>query len=73
MDTIRHSLGSHKLLKQFYTPELLQKVKEIYWMDFVLYEAIKKAEALGKVQGRDVAALLDPERCALPLEEISVS
>lgn len=64
MDTIRHSLGSHKLLKLHYTPELLQKVKEIYWMDFALYDAIKRAEDSGKVRGRDVAALLDPELCS---------
>jgi hypothetical protein len=32
-------------MKEYYTctPELLEKVKKLYWMDFVLWDAVQKA------------------------------
>jgi hypothetical protein len=49
-------------MKEYYTPELLEKVKKLYWwMDFVLWNAVvQKAQEEGKVRGEDIAPILSP-------------
>jgi hypothetical protein len=60
--TTRHNHNSWtKKMKEFYTPELLEKVKKLYWMDFVLWDAVvQKAQEDGKVRGEDIAPILSP-------------
>jgi hypothetical protein len=49
-------------MKEYYTTELLEKVKKLYWwMDFVLWNhAVQKAQEEGKVRGEDIAPILSP-------------
>ena len=47
-------------MKEYYTPELLEKVKKLYWMDFVLWNAVQEAQEEGKVRGEDIAPILSP-------------
>ena len=42
-------------------PELMAKVRKLYWMDFALWDALKEAEKEGKTHGRDIARKLNPE------------
>jgi len=62
-DIDRHSQGSKKKIDQYYTPELLAKVKALYWMDFALWDALQEADKEGNVRGKDIARKLDP-KCA---------
>ena len=61
MDTQGHSTGSRSKLDQYYTPELLAKVKKLYWMDFALWDALKEADDEGLVNGKGIAFKLNPE------------
>jgi hypothetical protein len=55
--TTRHSHNSWTKMKEYYTPEQLEKVKKLYWwMDFVLWNAVQE----GKVRGEDIAPILSP-------------
>lgn len=59
--TFQHSKGSKTKLDEYYTPELMRRVKELYWMDFKLWDAVKEAESEGTVRGVDIAPKLNPE------------
>ena len=61
MDTTGHNKNSRTKLEDYYTPELLTKVKELYWMDFALWDAIQEAEKEGIISGRDIARILNPD------------
>jgi hypothetical protein len=61
--TTRHSHNSWtKMMKEYFTPELLEKVKKLYWwMDFALWDAVvQEAQEEGKVRGEDIAPILSP-------------
>lgn len=58
--TTRHSHNSWTKMKGYYTPELLGKVKKLYWMDFALWNAVQEAQEEGKVRGEDIAPILSP-------------
>jgi len=60
-DNDKHNRNSRNKLDKYYTPELMKKVREIYWMDFALWDALKEAEKEGKVRGKDIVAKLNPE------------
>lgn len=60
-DNDKHNQDSRKKLDQYYTPELMKKVREIYWMDFQLWDAVKEAEREAKVKGVDIAPKLSSE------------
>lgn len=60
-DIVRHSQGAQKKLDEYYTPELLDKVKKLYWMDFRLWDALQQASREGIVRGKDIARKLNPE------------
>lgn len=62
MDTFLHGTGSKLKLEQYYTPELMEKVKKLYWMDFELWEAVEQVSNNGGMaSGRDVAKILNPD------------
>ena len=55
-----HNRNSRAKLNAYYTPAIMKKVKEIYWMDFALWDAVKQAEeSEGRgVSGRHVGKIL---------------
>jgi hypothetical protein len=59
----QHNRNSRAKLDAYYTPDILKKVKEIYWMDFALWDAVKQAERKGHVSGRQIGKILNPEQC----------
>lgn len=61
MDAHGHHKGSRNKLDEYYTPKLMKKVKELYWMDFALWDAIQEAEMKEIVSGKDIVRALDPE------------
>ena len=61
MDTFKHNKDSHSKIDEYYTPELMKKVKELYWMDFQLWDALQVSKKQGLVHGKDIAKLLNPE------------
>lgn len=61
MDTTGHSKGSRSKVDVYYTPELMKRVKGLYWMDFALWDAVKEAEKKGIVHGKYVATKLNPD------------
>jgi len=58
-----HSRGAKSKLDAHYTPELRERVRKLYWMDYALWDAVQQASDEGKHLGKDVAALLNPEEC----------
>lgn len=56
-----HSRGTKKKLDEYYSPELMAKVKKLYWMDFALWDAVQAAGEEGIVSGKDIAPKLNPE------------
>jgi hypothetical protein len=61
MDTFKHHKDSHSKIDDYYTPELMKKVKELYWMDFKLWDALQLSNKQGVVHGKDIGKLLNPE------------
>jgi hypothetical protein len=61
--TTRRSQASWNKLNEYYTPELLEKVKKLYWMDFALWDALQEAQEEGLVRGKDIVTKLNPN-CA---------
>lgn len=59
--TTRHSRGSSSKFNQYYTPELLEEVKKLYWMDFALWNAVQEAQKEGLVRGKDIVSKLNPD------------
>jgi len=55
-----HSRGAQTKIDEYYTPGLLETVKELYRDDYALWEALQVASPLGKVHGKDIAAILNP-------------
>jgi hypothetical protein len=58
--TNRHSQSSWNKINEYYTPELLKKVKTLYWMDYALWRALQEAQKEGKVRGEEIAQTLRP-------------
>ena len=58
-----HSRGAQAKIDEYYTPGLLETVKELYRDDYALWDALQVAGPLGKVHGKDIAAILNPS-CA---------
>jgi len=58
-----HSRGAQAKIDEYYIPELLKQVKELYRDDYALWEALQVAGPQGKVHGKDIAAILNPN-CA---------
>lgn len=58
--TDHHAKGSQSLMEEYYTPELLAKVKYLYWMDYQLYDVLQSTD---KTSGSDIAKLLNPKQC----------
>lgn len=59
-----HNTDSYKKFDLYYTAELMETVKRVYWMDFALYDAVLDAGKEGKVHGKDIANKLNKE-CTL--------
>lgn len=59
-DTFQHNQHSHNKLEEYYTPALMKKVRELYWMDFKLWDALQEATKQGLFHGKDIAKLLNP-------------
>jgi hypothetical protein len=60
IDPLQHNKGSKQKLNKYYTPELMEKVKKLYWMDFQLWNALQEAKGSGLVCGKDIVKLLNP-------------
>lgn len=58
-----HSTGARSRLDEYYTPEIMSRVRKLYWMDFELWGAVQKAGKEKTSTGRDVASLLNSD-CA---------
>jgi len=61
VDTTGHNKGSSKMLNDFYTPDLMEKVKTLYAADFSLWNALQLASKNGTVTGSKLASLLNPD------------
>jgi len=68
-----HSRGAESKLDAYYTPELRDRVRKLYWMDYALWDAVQQANDEGKHHGKDVAAILNPEECSSSADSIIIS
>ena len=58
-----HSRNAQDKLDQYYTPELLERVRKLYWMDYALWDALQQA-GVDQHHGKDIAAILNPSECS---------
>lgn len=58
-----HNTGSQTKIDKYFTPELLSRVRKLYWMDYALWDALHQA-GLGPHHGKDIAAILNPNECS---------
>jgi len=58
-----HSQGAQHKIDEYFTPELLERVRKLYWMDYALWDAMQQAGP-DRHHGKDIAAILNPDKCS---------
>mmetsp|Transcript_6687 Transcript_6687/g.14671 ORF Transcript_6687/g.14671 Transcript_6687/m.14671 type:complete len:463 (-) Transcript_6687:82-1470(-) len=54
-----HHRNAQQKIDRYYSPELMEKVRQLYWMDFELWDAVQQSD--GAVRGVDIAEKLKKE------------
>lgn len=58
-----HSRGASSKINEYFTPELLERVRKLYWMDYALWDAVQEAGP-DQHHGKVIAAILNPNECS---------